>query len=102
MYSSNNKNRNRNYQIKKSSIKDEIIDKQILAIHQAMVNKVLATPSLVKQITDTVEQRKEQGKIGYGEYITWISLLELVENPTEFQQCVLENSAKMISSNAKA
>lgn len=87
--------RNRAYQIKKNGIKDDYIDKQILAIHYAIVTKMLENPHLVAQVVNTLNERRDTGKIGYGAYITWVSLLELIDEPATFSAGILDYSAKM-------
>ena len=85
----------RSYNIKKTGVKDEYIDRQILAIHLAIVNKILAEPALGTQVFNTLDARRLEGKIGYGEYITWYSLLEIIDDPDSFKRGVLEYSGKM-------
>ncbi len=88
--------KNRFYRVKKTSAKDQLIDRQILVLHAAMVAKLRAHPELLKQVESTLEQRREHGRIGYGAYITWYSLCQLFHsNPETFKQGVLEDSDKM-------
>ncbi|WP_232361123.1 hypothetical protein [Paraneptunicella aestuarii] len=93
--SSRDKRQNRNYQVKKSGIKDELIDRQILAIHIAMVEKLLAHPELHQQVFETLEERLETGKLRYGGYMTWYSLMDNIDNEKLFRQGVLEDSPRM-------
>ena len=90
-----NHKRNRAYNISKRSIKDDYIDKQVLVIHAAIVEKLILQPELLSQVQQTLNERKETGKIGYGEYITWLSIIETFADHSLFRKSVLENSNKM-------
>ncbi|NTS78635.1 hypothetical protein HR060_17465 [Catenovulum sp. SM1970] len=68
--------RQRNYRVKKGSILDENIDRQIIAIHRAIAEKIWQQPVLAMQVRDKLEERYELGKIRYGAYLHWLSLLE--------------------------
>jgi len=87
--------RQRSYHIRKASIKDEFIDRQILILHNAMANKILANPNLVEQVQVRLEEKRENGSMGYGAYITWTSVLELISDPEEFKKAMKEDSKKM-------
>ncbi|QOL26202.1 hypothetical protein LP316_02550 [Thalassotalea sp. LPB0316] len=88
--------RQKPYQIKKTTIRDDFIDKQILAIHKAMAKKVLAKPELIEQVKATLEQKREDGRMGYGAYLTWFSLLDIAPNdPDAFYQGVIEYDKRM-------
>ncbi|SET74312.1 hypothetical protein [Thalassotalea agarivorans] len=87
--------RNRPYNVSKRGVRDDYIDKQILVIHQAMVEKLIAQPALVADVIKQVEARKETGKLNYSGYLTWISLLENIENHDWFRKGVLEDSPRM-------
>ena len=93
--SSKDRRQQRGYQIRKSGVKDELIDRQILAIHIAMVEKLLKHPELHQQVFDTLEERLESGKLRYGGYMTWFSLMDNIDNETLFRQGVLEDSPRM-------
>ena len=95
MFNNRRNHRNKTYRVKKYGIKDENIDRQILAIHRAMVEKILADTSLVAGLTEKLEARREEGRMGYGEYITWLSLLENVDDEVFFREGVLENTTRM-------
>ncbi len=95
MYSGNRQHKRRPYTLKKSGLKEKFVDRQILAIHRAIVAKVILHPELAQQAMATVSERYEQGRIGYGAYLTWQCLLELVGEPEAFRQGVLEDSPKM-------
>lgn len=85
----------RPYRIKKTGIKDELIDRQILAIHQAIVEKLIANKKLTEPLFDILEERKLAGKLGYGAYLTWFCLLENIEDEKAFKQGVLEDTPRM-------
>ena len=85
----------RGYRVKKGGAKDELIDRQVLAIHVAMVDKLLKHPELHQQVFDTLEARLAQGKLRYGGYMTWFSLMDIIDQPTLFRQGVLEDSPRM-------
>lgn len=95
MQNKRRKHSNRPYQIKKTGIKDENIDRQILALHKAMGQKLLAQPELVVPIQIALEEHKDAGHIGYGPYITWFSILNLIDNPKAFLNGLLEDTPKM-------
>lgn len=94
MYSSRKK-KDRVYSIRKTSIKDDLIDKQILAIHRAMVEKVLATPELIDDLKQRLKDKRDNGEISYSEFITWYSVMELSDEPEVFRSGVLEDSKQM-------
>jgi len=96
MFSRNqNKRKNRPYAIKKTGIKDENIDRQIIAIHKAIAEKLLTNNKLVKQVTLKLTHQREQGTLGYGQFINWISILELIDQPIEFIEAMTEDTPKM-------
>lgn len=92
------KNR-RSYQVKKTGIKDENIDRQILVIHMAIANKLVADHKaqgqLVEQVLAQLEQRREQGRMGYGEYLTWLSAMEIIDSSEEFIAAICEDTGRM-------
>ena len=87
--------RNKPYSIKKAGIKDENIDRQIIAIHRAIAVKLLANPDLVEQIKNRLEQQRDDKKIGYGQFINWYSTLELIDQPEVFINAMTEDSPQM-------
>ncbi|WP_416308453.1 hypothetical protein [Neptunicella sp. SCSIO 80796] len=87
--------RTRPYQIKKTGIKDENIDRQIRAIHRAMAEKILSRPELIEQINERLENNKDNGMLTYGQYISWFSILELIDQPEVFINAILEDTPKM-------
>ncbi|GGO72503.1 hypothetical protein [Bowmanella pacifica] len=88
--------KDRPYQIKKTGIKDENIDRQILVLHKAMLDKLCAQPALLESVLLTLESRKEQGRLGHGAYLTWYCALEqLTTSPEKMYQALLEDSSRM-------
>lgn len=101
---SKKRRKERPYNISKRGIKDDIIDKQILAIHCAMAEKILKQPQLKHQVFVTLEQRLEDGRLRHGEFITWCSILELIkvkeapvpkDQADDFRRFLLENTQTM-------
>lgn len=96
----NKRSKSRPYRVSKLSMKDHNIDSQITAIHLAIAQKLLlefkqGNDELYRQVSDNLESKYDQGQIGYGVYITWTSVLELLEQPQAFIDAMTENSAKM-------
>ncbi|MBN7820970.1 hypothetical protein [Bowmanella yangjiangensis] len=88
--------KDRPYQIKKTGIKDENIDRQILILHRAMLDKLCQHPILVENVFSTLESRKEQGRLGHGAYLTWYCALEhLTDAPQQMYEALLEDSPRM-------
>jgi hypothetical protein len=84
--------KNRPYRVKKTGIKDENIDRQILVLHQAIANKLLAEPALLEQVKAKLEERRDNGQLGYGAYMHWVSVLELYAEPEQFCAGITEDS----------
>lgn len=92
MWTPKSNKRNRPYRVKKTGIKDENIDRQILVLHQAIANKLLAEPELLEQVKAKLEERRDNGQLGYGAYMHWVSVLELYQQPAQFYQGITEDS----------
>ena len=99
MFKSRQKRNHRSYQVKKTGVKDENIDRQIRVIHMAIARKLVADNKaegkLIIQVLEQLELRREEGRMGYGEYITWVSAMEIIGQPKEFIDAVCEDSARM-------
>ena len=100
MYKRQQNKRNRPYRVKKTGIKDENIDRQILVLHRAIGFKMLAyhergDNSLTELVQATLDSRRDEGRIGYGEYLTWSSVLELLDNKDDFLAGLLEDDGRM-------
>jgi hypothetical protein len=85
----------RPYSIKKSGFKDENIDRQIVAIHRAIAQKVLANPELATDVLARLEIWKETGRIRYGGYIAWASILDMLDQPQIFIGAMTEFTQQM-------
>jgi hypothetical protein len=92
MWTPKSNKRNRPYRVKKTGIKDENIDRQILVLHQAIANKLLTEPALLEQVKAKLEERRDYGQLGYGAYMHWVSVLELYQQPEQFRQGITEDS----------
>ena len=71
------------------------MDKQILLIHKAMAEKLLANHHYLTQVSKTIITRYESGKMRYGAYLFWSSLLEYIDHPTLFIDTLLEDSPQL-------
>ena len=100
MFKRQQNKRQRPYRVKKTGIKDENIDRQILVIHKAIGLKLLAyhqsgDTSLTETVRETIESRRDEGRMGYGEYLTWSSLLDILDQPEDFLAALLEDDTRM-------
>ena len=80
---------------KPQTAQQDNIDKQILCLHQAMAEKLMANPDYIPQVLDTIEARYESGKMRHGAYLFWSSLLEFIDQPTLFMDTLLEDSPQL-------
>ncbi|AWL11582.1 hypothetical protein HMF8227_01096 [Saliniradius amylolyticus] len=88
--------RRRQYEPRRRSIKDENIDRQILVLHQAMLDKLQRHPELLPAIFEVLEQRREMGKLRHGAYLTWYCALEqLTRNPKRCFEALLDDTPRM-------
>ncbi|GAB3023865.1 hypothetical protein [Bowmanella dokdonensis] len=96
MFSRNRKRKDRPYQVKKTGIKDENIDRQILVLHKAMLDKLCRCPELLPRVLNTLEARRESGRLGHGAYLIWFCALEnLSHAPQKMRDTLLEDSPRM-------
>lgn len=86
---------NKPYNIRKSGLKEKFIDRQILAIHKAIVEKLIISPELVIKSIERVEHLYQEGRMRHGTYLTWFCLLENIDEHAEFRKGVLEDSPRM-------
>lgn len=77
------------------SAQQESVDLQILCIHKAMTAKLLAHSEYIPQVLQTITSRYASGKMGYGSYLFWTSLMEHIHQPEVFTQTVLENTPQI-------
>ena len=87
--------RNKSYSIKKTGIKDEYIDRQIIAIHRAIAIKLLANLTLVEQVKLRLATFRELGKLNYSQFINWYSIIEMIDEPETFLNAMIEDSPYM-------
>jgi hypothetical protein len=73
----------------------ENIDKQILCLHKAMGEKLIANHQYISRVIATIEARYECGKMRYGAYLFWCSLLEYIDQPALFMDTLLEDSPQL-------
>lgn len=85
----------RKSQYEKVPVKDVGIDQQILYLHKAMADKCLAYPALFIDIQARIEMRYSAKQMSYGAYLTWLSIIELKDNPEQFKDALFERSVKM-------
>lgn len=80
-------------------MKDENIDRQILVIHMAIANKLLVNNAgdkqLVEKVLCSLEERREEGRMGYGEYLTWLSAMEIIDQKQDFLNAICEDTPRM-------
>ena len=74
---------------------NEAVDKQILALHKAIAEKLLAEPELKQQVLSTLEQRYQAGQLRHSAYIHWFSLLDQLNQPEVFLSELLSDSERM-------
>lgn len=93
--SRNNNKKNRPYSIRKSGLKEKFVDRQILALHKAMVEKLINFPELRKNVISVIEERHENGRLRYGAYLTWSCLMDNIDDHQMFRDGVLEDTPRM-------
>lgn len=60
-----------------------------------MVEKLIAVPELRHKVIKTIEERYEQGRLRHGAYLTWICLMDNIDDPQTFRNGVLEDTPRM-------
>ncbi|MDX1676723.1 hypothetical protein [Arsukibacterium sp.] len=70
-------------------------DQQILRLHQAMVDKLLADSSGLPAIYQRLEQRYQAGQLRHSGYIHWHSILDCIDQPALFRRELLDNGERM-------
>ncbi|MFB1034830.1 MAG: hypothetical protein QMC38_05745 [Sinobacterium sp.] len=81
---------------KPKTAQQDNIDKQILCLHKAMAEKLIANHHYMPQVLQTIETRYECGKMRYGAYLFWSSLMEFIDQPELFIASILEDSPQTI------
>jgi len=70
-------------------------DAQILRLHRAMADKLLAEPQRLTQVLTTLEQRYQAGLLRHSAYIHWFSILDCINQPELFKAALLDNGERM-------
>ncbi|WP_097110139.1 hypothetical protein [Arsukibacterium tuosuense] len=70
-------------------------DRQILRLHQVMVDKLLADPSGLPAIYQRLEQRYHAGQLRHSGYIHWHSILDCIDQPELFRRELLDEGERM-------
>ncbi|MDA8621579.1 hypothetical protein N9L48_02935 [Psychrosphaera sp.] len=96
----NSHRQNRLSRSSKGGFKEALIDKQVLVIHAAIADKLIAfnakgDNTYVEQIQNTLDSRRDAGRMRYGEYLTWQSVLEVIDDSVSFKSAILEDSHQM-------
>lgn len=81
---------------KPKTAQQDNIDKQILCLHKAMAEKLIANHHYISQVLETIEVRYESGKMRHGAYLFWTSLMEHIHQPELFMATILEDSPQII------
>ena len=71
------------------------MDKQILALHSAMADKLLAHPVYIDSVRATLERRYQAGQLRHSAYIHWHCVLDCINEPTLFRQALLCDDERM-------
>jgi nucleoside-triphosphatase THEP1 len=77
---------------KHKTAQQDNIDKQILCLHKAMAEKLIANHHYISHVLETIEVRYECGKMRHGAFLFWSSLMEHIHQPELFLTTVLDNS----------
>lgn len=77
--------------------KQVVIDRQILALHQAMADKLLAHPELFEQAKQNLKERRASGLLSYGSALIWMGILELKDDPQAFRDALLAKDTRTAS-----
>lgn len=77
------------------SAQQQNIDIQILCLHKAMAEKIIANHDFIPQIQQTIETRYESGKMRHGAYLFWSTLLEFIDEPELFLSQLLDQSPQI-------
>ncbi|HEY0924954.1 hypothetical protein [Rheinheimera pacifica] len=70
-------------------------DAQILRLHSAMADKLLAEPERLQQVLNTLEQRYQAGLLHHSGYIHWFSILDCINQPELFKAALLDSGERM-------
>lgn len=95
MYQPNTRQRSRSFKNSLKGSENDGIDRQIAALHYAMGRKLLSDPVLVEKTKNKIEERYQNGYLRHGAYLTWISLIEHIDQPDKFFQGLMEDTPRM-------
>lgn len=70
-------------------------DEQLLVLHQAIAEKLLANPQLAAPLLEKLELRYQTGLIKHWGYIRWYSMLTQLNDADLFRKALLEDSDSM-------
>jgi len=70
-------------------------DEQLLRLHQALADKLIANPQLATPLLEKLELRYQTGLIKHWGYIRWYSLLTQLDDEELFRKTLLEDSESM-------
>lgn len=70
-------------------------DEQLLLLHQAIAEKLLANPELAIPLLEKLELRYQTGLIKHWGYIRWYSMLTQLDDADLFRKALLEDSDSM-------
>jgi hypothetical protein len=92
--------RQRDYGHKRTSMKEEFIDRQITVLHRAIAEKLVflhkqGDQKMIINVLATMDERRESGRMRYGEYLTWQSLLEIIDDTDAFIKGMIEDTSQM-------
>lgn len=71
------------------------IDRQILVLHRAMGEKLLACPELQNNVIETIERRYANGQLRHGAYVIWSCLMETINDEQVFLANLLADTPQM-------
>lgn len=89
------KSRGPNKSIRKGSISQSYVDQDIWLIHKAIAEKICAQPALIEHVNQTLNQRFENGILGYSAWLTWQCILQLINDKEAFIQAILADTEQM-------
>lgn len=68
---------------------EKLIDSSILALHRAMLDKILADPTLLPPLIEALEQEQQQGLLRHSEYLFWRCAFAVFHQPELFKAALL-------------
>lgn len=89
---SRHKRSRREQRSRKFGVLDTNIDRQIWAIHEAIVDKLIADPRLIEQVKASIEQKMEEGHPRFKSLRSWWFILEGCRTHEQLRSEILEES----------